>query len=72
MNSKKIPDGAVLRTVAGKAVIVFNPRWWRLDRWLFWAWVVVARRPRGVAGFSMIVGSGLVEKFDLPVYETRR
>ncbi len=37
--SKHIPDRTRISTVAGETYLVFNPAWWRLDRWLAWLWI---------------------------------
>lgn len=70
-----VPDGTELKTrvypgspLDAVVVIVFNPRWWRFDRWLFWAWLKIRGVPRGKACFTAI-GGGKKRVFDLRVYE---
>lgn len=68
---KYIPDGTRL----SGGLVVFNPEWWRLDRWLFWFWLCVfSRRRRGLATFTYLAKDDAdngpeVLKGALPVYE---
>jgi hypothetical protein len=67
----KIPDGTVLGH-GQTSMVVFNPSWWRIDRWIFWVWIRYgSRRSHGIASFSFMNGDHL-ERFDLPVYEEKR
>lgn len=60
----KVPDGMRLLTPDRGALLVFDPPWWRIDRWIFWAWLVLfaASRARGVVKFSEMRGSKLEER----------
>lgn len=73
---KYVPDGTRIVTIGDKVYLVFNPPWWRIDRWIRWLVVILLGRDRGMAQFSALVGpSGLggltsIEKFELRVYES--
>lgn len=67
----RIPDGIEI-VENRRQVVVFNPRWWRVDRWLYWAWLVMTGRPRGIARFTALVPGetgARVQEFALRVYE---
>jgi hypothetical protein len=50
-----IPDGTRLyHAQTGKQYVAHCPRWYRVDRWLFWAWVLVSKRPRAEITISAI------------------
>lgn len=64
-----IPDGTKIRQKK-VTLVVFNPAWWRVDRWIFWAWLLMFGRKgrRGIASFTAL-REGKVQRFQLPVYE---
>lgn len=49
--SKFIPDRTRVCSAEGQRFLVFNPAWWRLDRWLAWVWITRVQR-RGVFRLS--------------------
>jgi hypothetical protein len=54
----------------GRLVRVFEPRWWRLDRWLWW--LAVGRRHAGrvvidhAAGWKVVVRVVVEDRVRLP------
>jgi hypothetical protein len=53
---------------AGTSYLVFNPAWWRLDRWLFWLFVRFTKHPRARLTFTAL-HDGKIERFEVEAYE---
>jgi len=63
-----VKDGMTLATSENVRLAIHNPRWWRLDRWVFWAWLWMIGRPRGVVSVSAVDG-GVVQRRVFRAYE---
>lgn len=48
-----VPDRSKIRSAMGERYEVFNPPWWRLDRWLVWAFT---KRPKALIGVQRLEG----------------
>lgn len=70
--TKHIPDRTRISTPGGTTFLVFNPPWYRVDRWLAWLWLTrVSKRSCANLKFTAVKrdkdGHRLVE-FQLPAH----
>lgn len=59
-----VPD----RTKLPGGLVVFNPPWWRVDRWLFWLFLRATGARVGHAVFTALE-ENQVRDFELRAYE---
>ena len=50
-------DGLSLKTASDEVHVVFEPQWWRIDRWLFW---LLTRRAKGRVKMTGMQGGKFV------------
>lgn len=67
-----IPDRTRIARPDGTTFVIFNPPWWRVDRWLAWLWLSRVRNvPRAFLKFTAVArdkDGHRLEEFQLPAH----